>query len=167
MISIDKGKGIQATICRPKGKDTTEVQSYVFDKAKWTVERARKWVSEHKKTFVILVLEEKALSYTRMEILVREEFNDQYNPRGGPYNYWVREVYDEYVIVEASKARECYQVLYTLKDEEAVFSLKGEWVLGKYMFVAQNQELNAERLLQLIEIELAQLELGTIEAGPE
>lgn len=58
-ISIDKSGGIQAVIGRPKGKDTTEVQSYIFDKSKWDVERARKWVSEHKKSFVILVLEEK------------------------------------------------------------------------------------------------------------
>ena len=58
-ISIDKSGGIQAVIGRPEGKDTTEVQSYIFDKSKWDVERARKWVSEHKKAFVILVLEEK------------------------------------------------------------------------------------------------------------
>jgi len=58
-ITIDKSGGIQAVIGRPKGKETTEVQSYIFDKDKWDVERARKWVSEHKKAFVILVLEEK------------------------------------------------------------------------------------------------------------
>lgn len=98
MIPIDKSGGIQATICRPKGKDTTVPQSYVFDKSKWTVERARKWVSEHKKAFVILVLEEK------------EE-----------------------------------------DDVTYVVSEKGPQ--------------KAKQLLQLIEIELAQLELGTIEAG--
>lgn len=58
-ISIDKSGGIQAVIGRLEGETSTTVQSYIFDKDKWTVERARKWVSEHKKAFVIFVSEVK------------------------------------------------------------------------------------------------------------
>jgi len=45
----DEAQGIQAVIGKPKGEDSTEVQSYVFDKDKWTPEKAQAWVDEHKK----------------------------------------------------------------------------------------------------------------------
>jgi len=47
-ITIDADKGIKAVIGKPKGKDTTEVQSYLFDKDKWTLEEAKAWFEEHK-----------------------------------------------------------------------------------------------------------------------
>ena len=58
-IAISKKEGIQAVIGRLKGETSTTVQSYIFDKDKWTTEKARKWVAEHKKVLVILVPEEK------------------------------------------------------------------------------------------------------------
>lgn len=58
-ITISKKEGIQAVIGRLKGETSTTVQSYIFDKKKWTMERARKWVAAHKKVLVILVPEEK------------------------------------------------------------------------------------------------------------
>ena len=57
-ISIDKSGGIQAVIGRLKGKTSTTVQSYIFDKSKWTVAKARKWVADHKKAFIIEVATE-------------------------------------------------------------------------------------------------------------
>jgi len=48
-ITISAEEGIKAVIGKPKGKDTTEVQSYLFDKSKdWTVEKAKAWFEEHK-----------------------------------------------------------------------------------------------------------------------
>ena len=47
-IDIDGEKGIKAVIGRPKGSDTTEIQTFIFDKEKWTKEDAVKWVEEHK-----------------------------------------------------------------------------------------------------------------------
>jgi len=47
-ITIDADKGIKAVIGKPKGQDTTEVQSYLFDKDKWTLEEAKAWFQEHK-----------------------------------------------------------------------------------------------------------------------
>ena len=46
-IDIDKAKGISAVIGFKKGGGS-EVQSYLFDKKKWTVDRARAWVKSHK-----------------------------------------------------------------------------------------------------------------------
>jgi hypothetical protein len=51
----DKGNGISAVMGRLKGETTMTIQSYVFDKSKWTVERARKWVADHKKVLVVVV----------------------------------------------------------------------------------------------------------------
>jgi len=48
-ITISAEEGIKAVIGKPKGKDTTEVQSYLFAKDKdWTVDKAKAWFEEHK-----------------------------------------------------------------------------------------------------------------------
>jgi hypothetical protein len=48
-ITISAEEGIKAVIGKPKGKDTTEVQSYLFDKSKdWTVDRAKAWFESNK-----------------------------------------------------------------------------------------------------------------------
>jgi len=54
-ITIDQDKGIKAIVGCPKGnyeggkcKVGVEVQSFLFDKEKWTMERAKKWFKKHK-----------------------------------------------------------------------------------------------------------------------
>jgi hypothetical protein len=48
-ITISAEEGIKAVIGKPKGKDTTEVQSYLFAKDKdWTVDKAKAWFEKHK-----------------------------------------------------------------------------------------------------------------------
>jgi hypothetical protein len=52
-ITISEEEGIKAVIGKPTGKDTTEVQSYLFSKDKnWTVEKAKTWFEEHKESKV-------------------------------------------------------------------------------------------------------------------
>jgi len=51
----DKGNGISAVMGRLKGETTMTIQSYVFDKKKWTTESASKWVADHKKVLVIIL----------------------------------------------------------------------------------------------------------------
>ncbi|MDH5770844.1 MAG: hypothetical protein OEZ25_06125, partial [Candidatus Bathyarchaeota archaeon] len=52
-ITIDAEKGIKAVIGKPVGKDTTEVQSYLFAKDKdWTLEKAKAWFEEHRESKV-------------------------------------------------------------------------------------------------------------------
>lgn len=48
-IDISEEQGISAVIGRPKGSDKTEVQSYLFDKERWSEAEAEAWVKEHKK----------------------------------------------------------------------------------------------------------------------
>ena len=40
-------EGIRFVISRPKGKRTTEVQSVLFRKGQWTVQRAKAWLKRH------------------------------------------------------------------------------------------------------------------------
>jgi hypothetical protein len=50
-ITISEEEGIKAVIGKPIGKDTTEVQSYLFAKDKdWTVEKAKAWFEAHKES---------------------------------------------------------------------------------------------------------------------
>lgn len=49
-ITISKEKGIKAIVGRLKDEKTTTVQSYLFDKKKWTVDEAKQWIKEHKAT---------------------------------------------------------------------------------------------------------------------
>lgn len=52
-MTIDAEKGIKAVIGKPVGKDTTEVQSYLFAKDKdWTLEKAKAWFEEHRESKV-------------------------------------------------------------------------------------------------------------------
>jgi len=47
-VTLSEEEGIKAVIGKPKGKHTTEVLSYLFDKKKgWTVEKAKAWFEEH------------------------------------------------------------------------------------------------------------------------
>jgi len=46
-ITISSAKGIKAVIGFKKGGGS-EVQSYLFDKKKWTIATAKKWIAEHK-----------------------------------------------------------------------------------------------------------------------
>ena len=48
-IVLSEKEGIKAVIGRLKGETTTTVQVYLFDKSKWTVEKAKAWIRQHKK----------------------------------------------------------------------------------------------------------------------
>jgi len=47
-ITLSEEEGIKAVIGKPRGKHTTEVVSYLFDKKKgWTINKAKAWFEEH------------------------------------------------------------------------------------------------------------------------
>lgn len=47
-ITIDEKGGVKAVVGKPKGKDTVEIQSYLFSKDKdWTMEKAEEWFKKH------------------------------------------------------------------------------------------------------------------------
>jgi len=46
-ITLSEDEGIKAVVGKLKGEDKTTVQSYLFDKDKWTLERAKAWFERH------------------------------------------------------------------------------------------------------------------------
>ena len=51
---LSEDEGIKAVIGKPKGKDTMEVQSYLFDVSKgWTLDKAKAWFEKHHKNEVV------------------------------------------------------------------------------------------------------------------
>ena len=52
-ITISENESIKAVVGKPKGKETMEVQSYLFDKAKgWTIDKAKAWFEAHKESVI-------------------------------------------------------------------------------------------------------------------
>jgi hypothetical protein len=53
-ITLSEDEGIKAAVGKPKGKETMEVQSYLFDVSKkWTLDKAKAWFDKHTKNEVI------------------------------------------------------------------------------------------------------------------
>jgi len=49
-ITLSGEEGIRAVIAKPKGKNTMEVSSYLFEKGKgWTLEKAKEWFEQHQR----------------------------------------------------------------------------------------------------------------------
>src|SRR4030043_978826 len=47
-VVLNEKEGIKAVMGKPKGKDTMEVVSYLFEKGKgWTLEKAKEWFEKH------------------------------------------------------------------------------------------------------------------------
>jgi len=111
-ITISSSKGIKAVIGRlkkpPKGQaGSAVVQTFLFDKKKWTMAKAKKWVKDHKPTANELGYNE---IRTKLSDLLRQ--NDDY--------VWVEDVWDEFFIFE--KDGRFFKQNYTLKDEEVSVS---------------------------------------------
>jgi len=121
--------------------------------------------------------EAKAMSYTQHIYEVRSAFYLAYNAEQDAMasRYYVKEVFDEYLVVEDSAADySYYQVNYTKTEESISFTPRGEWVAGKYEFVAvsksesedesedesvQSNQGDSSKALE-IEIELEQLAIS-------
>lgn len=53
-VVLSEEEGIKAVIGKPEGKDTMQVQSYLFDKSKgWTLEKARAWFEQHRESLKV------------------------------------------------------------------------------------------------------------------
>jgi hypothetical protein len=46
-ITLSEDEGIKAVIGKLKNSETTEIQSYLFDKEKWTLKKAKAWFRKH------------------------------------------------------------------------------------------------------------------------
>jgi hypothetical protein len=50
-VVLSEDEDIKAVIGKPKGKDSMEIQSYLFDRSKgWTLEKAKTWFEKHHKS---------------------------------------------------------------------------------------------------------------------
>ena len=67
-VWIDKDKGIEELMGKKKGTDEIVVQSYLFDRNTWTIEEARKWVKEHKKTKAELLSDKRVFVTAKMDL---------------------------------------------------------------------------------------------------
>ena len=53
-VTLSEDEGIEAIVGKPKGKDTMEVQSYLFNVSKgWTLDKAKAWFEKHNKNQVV------------------------------------------------------------------------------------------------------------------
>ncbi len=53
-ITLNEDEGIKAVIGKPKGKETMEIQSYLFEVSKgWTLDKAKEWFKKHDKEEVL------------------------------------------------------------------------------------------------------------------
>jgi len=156
-----KDNGIQAVIGRLKGETTTTIQAYIFDKDKWTSAEAQAWVKKHG--------EKKTLSITERLSAIERAFHTIHNPAQGPYHYWIKEVFDEYLIVEAVEGlRKYYKVAYKFLDADAgsvEFSPRSSWILGDFVFIehkpdSSTQGAKEQVLILDIEMEQSDIELA-------
>ena len=136
-IDISKPKGIRAIAGRLKGETTTTIQSYLFDKEKWSEEEAAKWVEDHDKD-VVIVVDEKSVNLTETVRQIESTFCDQFNT-GDMMDYWVREVFDDHLIAchinRMEGKDEYYSVPFTFADGILKFAPVEQWTAGAYVFM--------------------------------
>lgn len=131
-ITIGKtSQGIKALICREKGKTSTSIQTYIFDKSKWTTTRARAWVKKHST---------KSVNLTQLLADVREAFYETFSGQYGTYGYYINEVFDDYLVAynysKYGSMKHYYKVTYEVSDDTVTFAPQDEWTEGMYVFTA-------------------------------
>jgi len=106
IVWLSESKGIKAVMGKLKGKESGPlvIQSYLFVKEKWTVEEAKKWVEEHKKS-----VKNSDMSYSQ----IWEEINNIISKKKNLQEFVV-DIFEEYFIF--SKDGEYYKQLYNVKD---------------------------------------------------
>lgn len=78
------------------------------------------------------------------------------------YNYYIRDVYTDYVIVEDwDNYKELYKIPYTITNDEVILAPKEEWIKGKLDFVPDNIDLTQ------LQIQVAELnkEIDVLQKG--
>jgi len=77
-ITLKGVSGIKAVIGKLKGQDTTTIQTFIFDKSKWNLDKAKAWVKEHgsKYSTETNLYEDKGGSLTKLEF-TQEEFDSK------------------------------------------------------------------------------------------
>jgi hypothetical protein len=84
---------------------------------------------------------EKAVNLSQQLEDIRQAFLSQYNSPNN-YDYWVRDVYDEYVVVshESESGVTFYQVGYSEMEDGYEFAPRAEWMEGEYVFTPSGEK---------------------------
>lgn len=155
-----KSKGIKAVVGKLKGETSMTIQSYLFDKSKWSKKEATAWVKEQG--------DKKTLSFTESVDKVSRGFRAQFNRSETDgsyyrYRYSVREVFDTYLVVEDLDAWVLYQIDYTIAETgPPEFVDASKWIVGKYEFIplevgdGEEDEEEEEEKVSMLELELEQ-----------
>lgn len=121
----------------------------------------------------IVHLAEKAdLSLTKTVENLNNKFDEAFNPDSAEgyrtWRYWIKEIFDTYIIVRDSDENDFFKVTYTYtgEAEDATFASQEKWVPGTYVFVEEQSDPPAsedvvvgQMALAMLEIEIAQNEL--------
>ncbi len=133
------GKTYGVIMGRLTDETTMTEQAYRYPKDDWTAAEARTHCRSHDGTFEAATEAEKSLNLSKLIETIITAFETEFNPKGPDMDYgewaWVREVYDDHLLVNWK--HEAYQVNYRLDDGgNYVFTSRPEWIRGAYIFVA-------------------------------
>lgn len=143
--TLSEEQGIKAVMGRLPDEETLTIQTYLFDKEKWTVETAQAWVDEHEKAL-------KALSHDAIRDAIYRVIDAPLESER-PY-FYIETVYDDYAVISGSDGT-WYKLPFTVSGDEVVF---GEAVEMELVEKAKKAK-ESDKRLQLIEIEEALLEM--------
>ena len=132
-ITISASKGIKAVVGKlnnpPEGQSgSMVVQTFLFDKKKWTVATAQTWVKEHKTTSNEISFDD---TRRRLQSMLREKFEDE------EYVY-VEEVFDDYFVYE--RAGNLYKQVYNDVDGSISFQGIPIVVVKETNYVVKNRK---------------------------
>lgn len=144
-IWLSKSKGIKAIIGKPEGSDSTIVQSFLFKKDKWDMDRAKEWVKKHKGTVSVNALVLNVISYDSVQMLLRGAL------RSIKEDAWIMDTYDEYFIYE--EGGKLYKQKYIIDDGNVTFDglpkLVEREVLYKEVTVMKKNNKVSEKGIQM------------------
>lgn len=112
-IWINKDKGIKATIDTKVFSPST-VQSFLFEKDKWSTDDAEKWAKKHEGTTNVSAIIMNELSYDSIQGLLRGALQSRKE------DAWITDVFDDYLIYE--EGGKYFKQEYTVEDGNVSFN---------------------------------------------
>lgn len=107
---ISKSKGIKAL----KSDDSTIVQSFLFERGKWTTNDAKAWVKKHKGVTNVSSIVMNELSFDSTQMLLRGTLRVKHE------NAWIQDTFDSYFIYEEDG--KMYSQDYTIDEGNVQFN---------------------------------------------
>lgn len=150
-ITLSEEEGIKAVIGRLIGQKTTTVQTYLFDKDKWTLAKAKQWVREHRGKHVSATQSEEQ----RMVKLTATQADlDAQKARSRRYGISIREdghvtKPGEWKDLPDSQWGDPVNYLYPVKDEAHAKNAKSRFETNKGAYDSKSRGVVVGRLNRL------------------